>query len=135
MERVVALEHNDEYLAVPFSLLAVERVADVRVGGLDVVVFWAPGTASALDNSTIADGRDVGSSSAFSPEFGGRRLRFEPAGDGRFRDRETRSNWNLSGRAIAGELAGAQLTEIVHGNHFWFAWAVFRPDTEIWRGR
>ncbi len=135
MERVVALEHDDEYLAVPFSILAVERVADVRVGGLDVVVFWAPGTASALDNSTIADGRDVGSSSAFSPEFGGRRLTFEPAGDGRFRDRETRSTWNLSGRAIAGELAGAQLTEIVHGNHFWFAWAVFRPDTEIWRGR
>ncbi len=135
MERVVALEHDDEYLAVPFSILAVERVADVRVRGLNVVVFWAPGTASALDNSTIADGRDVGSSSAFSPEFGGRRLRFEPAGDGRFRDRETRSIWNLSGRAIAGELAGAQLTEIVHGNHFWFAWAVFRPDTEIWRGR
>lgn len=135
MERVVALEHDDEYLAVPFSILAVERVANVRVRGLDVVVFWAPGTASALDNSTIADGRDVGSSSAFSPEFGGRRLRFEPAGDGRFRDRETRSTWNLSGRAIAGELAGAQLTEIVHGNHFWFAWAVFRPDTEIWRGR
>ncbi len=135
MERVVALEQDDEYLAVPFSILAVKRVAAVRVGGLDVVVFWAPGTASALDNSTIADGRDVGSSSAFSPEFGGRRLRFEPAGDGRFRDRQTRSTWNLSGRAIAGELAGAQLTEIVHGNHFWFAWAVFRPDTEIWRGR
>ena len=135
MERVVALEHDDEYLAVPFSILAVERVADVRVGGLDVVVFWAPGTASAVDNSTIADGRDVGSSSTFSPEAGGRRLTFEPAGNGRFRDRETRSTWNLSGRAIAGVLAGAQLTEIIHGNHFWFSWAVFRPDTEIWRGR
>ena len=71
----------------------------------------------------------------FSPEAGGRRLTFEPAGNGRFLDRGTRSTWNLSGRAIAGELAGAQLTEIVHGNYFWFSWAIFRPDTEIWRGR
>jgi hypothetical protein len=135
MERVVALEHGDEHLAVPFSVLAEERVAGVRVSDLDVVVFWAPGTASAVDNSTIAKGRDVGSSSTFSPEYGGRSLTFEPAGDGLFRDRETGSTWNLSGKATAGPTAGAQLTEIVHGNHFWFAWAVFRPETEVWRGR
>ena len=87
-----------------------------------------------MDNSTIASGRNVGSSSAFSPELGGRNLTFEPTGDGLFRDRETRSTWNLSGQATAGPVAGAQLTEIVHGNHFWFAWGVFRPETEIWRG-
>ena len=135
MERIVALESGDEYVAVPFSTLAETRVANVRVGDLDVVVFWAPGTASALDDATIARGRDVGSSTAFSPEFGGRNLTFEPAEDGVFRDRETRSTWNLSGRAIAGPAAGTQLAEIVHGNHFWFAWAVFRPETRIWRGR
>ena len=134
MERIVALENNDEHLAVPFSVLDEERVANVQVGGLDVVVFWAPGTASAVDNSTIARGRDVGSSSAFSPKFGGRNLTFEPAGDGLYRDHETGSTWNLSGRAIAGPVAGSRLTQIVHGNHFWFAWAVFRPETEIWRG-
>ena len=134
MERIVALEDGDDYLAVPFSILAEKRVANVQVGGLDVVVFWAPGTASAVDNSTIASGRDVGSSSAFSPELGGRNLTFEPTGDGLFRDRETRSTWNLSGKATAGPVAGAQLNEIVHGNHFWFSWAVFRPETEIWRG-
>ena len=135
MERIVALENSDRHLAVPFSILAEERVANVHVGGLEIVVFWAPGTASAVDNATISAGRDVGSSSAFSPELEGRNLTFEPAGDGRFRDRETGSTWNLSGGAISGPVAGAQLTEIVHGNHFWFAWAVFRPETEIWRGR
>ena len=135
MERIVALEDSDEHLAVPFSVLAEERVANVQVGGLDVVVFWAPGTASAVDKSTIARGRDVGSSSTFSPEFGGRSLTFEPTGDGLFQDRETGLTWNLSGRATAGPAAGTQLTEIVHGNHFWFAWAVFRADTEVWRGR
>ena len=135
MERIVALEDSEQYLAVPFSVLAEERVANVHVGGLDVVVFWVSGTASAVDNAIIARGRDVGSSSTFAPELGGRRLTFEPAGNGLFRDRETRSTWNLSGRATDGPAEGTQLTEIVHGNHFWFAWAVFRPETEIWRGR
>ena len=135
MERVVALESDGEYLALPFSVLKDERVAQVRVGSLDVVVFWASGTASAVDNSTIARGRDVGSSTSFSPRVDGRVLTFEPSGNGRFRDRETGSEWNLSGRAVKGELEGTQLAEIVHGNHFWFAWGVFRPDTEIWRGK
>ena len=134
MERIVALENDDEHLAVPFSVLAEERVANVRVGALDVVVFWAPGTASAVDNATISRGRDVGSSTTFAPDFGGRRLTFEPVGDGAFRDRETGSTWNLSGKATRGPASGTQLSEIVHGNHFWFAWAVFRPETEIWRG-
>ena len=135
MDRVVALENNGEFLAVPFSVLAEERVANVQVGGLDIVVFWAPGTASAVDDSSIADGRDVGSSTSFFPEAGGRRLTFEAAGDGFFRDRETRSTWNLSGEAVGGELEGAQLTEMIHGNHFWFAWVVFRPETRVWSGR
>ena len=135
MERVVALESDGEYLPLPFSLLKDERVAQVKVGSLDVVVFWASGTASAVDNSSIARGRDVGSSTSFSPRVDGRVLTFEPRGNGRFRDRETGSEWNLSGRAVKGELEGTQLAEIVHGNHFWFAWGVFRPDTEIWRGK
>jgi hypothetical protein len=36
------------------------------------------------------------------------------------------------GEAIAGPLAGSQLTQVVSADHFWFAWAVFRPDTIIW---
>jgi hypothetical protein len=135
MERVVALESDGEYLAVPFSVLEDERVAQVTVGNLDVVVFWASGTASAVDESTIARGRDVGSSTSFSPSVDGRALTFESEGDGRFRDQETGTEWNLSGHAVKGELAGAQLAEVVHGNHFWFAWGVFRPDTDVWRGK
>jgi len=135
MERVVALESDGEYLAVPFSVLEDDRVAHVTVGDLDVVVFWASGTASAVDNSAIARGRDVGSSTSFSPSVDGRDLTFESAGSGRFRDRETGTEWNLSGRAVKGELAGTQLAEVVHGNHFWFAWGVFRPDTKVWRGK
>ncbi len=135
MERVVSLESENNYLAVPFSELSESRVANVTVGSQRLVVFWAPGVASALDDARISAGRDVGASAVFTPAAGGRNLTFEPAVDGRFRDRETRSEWNLSGLAVTGELAGTQLAEEPHGNHFWFAWGVFRPETEIWRAR
>lgn len=53
--------------------------------------------------------------------------------DGRFRDNQTGTTWNLAGLAIAGELSGTRLTPVPHGNHFWFAWVAFRPDTELWK--
>lgn len=28
---------------------------------------------------------------------------------------------------------GPRLEPVVHGDHFWFAWAAFAPETEIWR--
>ena len=131
MERVVAVDFNNESIAVPFSVLREKRVVAEEVGGMPIVVFWAPGTASALDNGRIPRGRDVGSSGVFDPRIGGRSLQFTPDGDGRFTDVETGSTWDILGHATAGPLAGEQLVEIPHGNHFWFAWGVFKPDTRI----
>ena len=131
MERVVAVDFNNESVAVPFSLLQEKRVITEEVGGMPIVVFWAPGTASALDSGRIHRGRDVGSSGVFDPRIGGRSLRFTPDGDGQFTDVETGSTWDILGRATDGPLAGEQLAEIPHGNHFWFAWGVFKPDTRI----
>jgi len=133
MERVVALERGGASVAVPFSVLEEERVAHVEVGGEEVVVFWAPGTASALDAGQIPRGRDVGSSNVFVPAADGERLTFEPDGDGRFRDRETGSLWTMTGEAIEGSLQGQELEPVTHGNHFWFAWGVFKPETRVWR--
>jgi hypothetical protein len=38
--------------------------------------------------------------------------------------------WNLVGVAVSGELEGTQLEPVIHAAHFWFASAVFRPETE-----
>ena len=46
-------------------------------------------------------------------------------------DVETGSSWNLVGMAIDGELEGTQLEAVIHANHFWFSWAVFKPETQI----
>ncbi len=131
MERVVSLDAAGDGIAVPFSALRDRKVIDVRLGDREVAVFWAPGTASALDKGTISDGRDVGATAVFEKTLEGRELEFEPAGDGRFRDRETGSTWNIAGTAIDGPLEGKTLTPVQHGNHFWFAWGVFKPDTKI----
>jgi len=47
-------------------------------------------------------------------------------------DDQTGSTWGSLGRATDGPLAGNRLRPLVSGNHFWFAWVVFKPETRIW---
>jgi hypothetical protein len=114
-ERVVTISLGGEDVAIPFSTLAARRV-----------------TASALDQAEIAASRDVGASGVFKPEVDGLRLTFAWDDDA-FVDRETGSCWSVLGQATAGPLQGKHLTSVVHANHFWFAWAVFKPGTRIVR--
>ena len=131
MERVAAVDVGAGWAAA-FADLRENGPAHADVGGRPIVVFWAPGAASATDRERIARARDVGQTAAFEREAGGRTLHFEPSGS-EFTDRETGSTWNMAGRAIAGPLRGERLSAVPHGNHFWFAWVVFRPDTEVWQ--
>ena len=130
MERVLTLELGSETAAFPFSALSELVVIEAEVGGEMVVAFWQPGQVSALDEAFIIGSRNVGSAGAFSPVLDGDRLRFE-ARDGAIVDAGTGSTWDVLGRAVTGPLAGRQLTPFVSGNHFWFAWAVFKPETRV----
>ncbi|MBA2363418.1 MAG: DUF3179 domain-containing protein [Chloroflexia bacterium] len=130
-ERVVTISLSGEDAAYPFSILAKERVITDSVGGQPIVVVYQPGTASALDASSIAASRDVGAAGVYRPEVDGRRLTFSWQESG-FVDAETGSRWTVLGRAIDGPLAGKALEPVVHANHFWFAWAAFKPDTRIY---
>ena len=130
MERVVAVELGEGW-AAPFAELREARVVNAEEADVPFVVFWSPGAASALDRSEIAEGRDVGQTAVYDRRLGDRTLTFETARGG-FRDRETGSLWDLAGRATAGPLKGQRLRAIPHGNHFWFAWVVFKPQTEVW---
>jgi hypothetical protein len=133
MERVAAVAIGDETVAYPFSRLRKTGVVNDGIKDTPVVVFWAAGTASALDSGDVARGRDVGATGVFDRRVDGKTLTFERARDGGFRDRETGTRWNLLGRALAGPLSGRQLRPIPHGDYFWFAWAAFRPETRVWR--
>ena len=129
-ERVLTVEINDDPVAFPFSALSELVVIEATVGGEPVVAFWQPGQVSALDGQFIIGSRNVGSAGAFSPFLDGERLSFESR-DGVIVDIGTGSTWDVLGRAVEGPLAGAQLEPLISGNHFWFAWAVFQPETRV----
>ena len=133
MERVAALLLDGQPLAFPFLLLEEERAVNHPADGRDIVVLFQPGTASALGQSRIADSRDVGSTGVFEAALDGQTLTFRAEGDG-FVDEQTGSLWNVLGQAVGGPLAGKSLAPIVHGNHFWFAWAAFAPETRVYGG-
>ena len=110
--------------------LAEEGVIEVTVSDRELVVWLQPGTASALDDATVAGGRDVGATGVFAPVVDGRRLTFTRADDG-FVDEQTGTKWDILGRAVTGPLRGAALEPYPHVDTFWFAWAAFLPDTQV----
>jgi hypothetical protein len=131
VERVLGVIMGGEAVAYPFETLSEAGVVGDTVGGQDVVVFYQPGQVSALDEPSIPDSRDVGSAAAYDPNLDGQALTFSYA-DGVITDNETGSEWNIFGQAVSGPLAGEELVQMLAYPHFWFAWAVFQPETTVW---
>jgi len=133
MERVVSVSIAGESVAYPYSELAKVGAVHDEIGDTPIVVFWQAGVNSALDATLIDEGRDVGATGVFSPLVDGRELSFQTAATaGPIVDAETGSGWTILGQATSGPQAGRQLEAIGHGDHFWFAWAAFEPETRIW---
>ena len=132
-ERVVALL-DGQPLAVPLSLVARRRVIDLGDRGRDVVIFGAAGLRSALDAAELSAGRKIPATGVFLPRAGGQRLTFQTGATADlFVDDETGTSWNILGEAVEGPLAGRRLSPVGHIDTFWFAWAAFRPSTEVLR--
>ncbi|MBK7897663.1 MAG: DUF3179 domain-containing protein [Anaerolineaceae bacterium] len=128
----VALPNGTD-VAYPLGVLIEQGVINDVQGGQNLAIFHEGGTASALGAAIIAEADDVGATGVFDPMVNGRLLTFRQEND-TILDNETNSTWNIVGQAIAGELAGQQLQRLVHGDHFWFSWAAFRPETIIYAG-
>ncbi len=116
-------------VAYPFSFLEENPVLNDIVNDSEIVALFDNGTFSAF-NDLRNERQTSGSVAVFSRNVGEQLLTFEASEDGII-DVETQSSWNFAGIAIDGELAGTQLEPVVHANHFWFSWAVFKPTTEI----
>jgi hypothetical protein len=74
---------------------------------------------------------DGPSGAAYSPEKDGRVLTFILE-DCRIKDQESGSEWDLAGRAVAGELAGAQLVPLPVRSTFWFSLVANFPEIEVY---
>jgi hypothetical protein len=126
MARVLGILSEDgDAIAFSYAQLEDELVINDKLADKPIAVFWKPGTASALDSSTISDGRDIGTTGVFLRTVDGQVLTFEGDGDGTFSDQETGTTWDIVGQAIDGPLAGKSLTPVNHHDTFWFAWAAF----------
>ena len=119
-DRIMGLEVSGGYKAYPLKELAMQPLINDTVGESPVLVTYA------VDTKT---------SRAFSRVVDGQTLTFSKTGSGELTDQETSSHWSRTGRAIAGPLEGAQLVELPPLPSFWFSWAQFNPETEVFIAR
>jgi hypothetical protein len=104
--------------AYPLARLAkTPGVVEETVGDVPVAVWWEP------------DGRTA---VAYDRRFQGRTLTFERVESGRFRDRETRTWFDLEGLALSGPSRGRSLTRVPGLQSEWYGWFAHHPDTTIW---
>ena len=120
-EKVVGVQIGERAKAYPYSLFSDGRmlVTDA-LGGTPILVFHDSGSrASAAYLAT--DGK---SALTFS----------EGAQNGVAVDDQTGTVWNLfTGEAERGLLAGKRLEPVRFMELYWFAWADFHPETEVYK--
>ena len=117
-ERVLAVNLGEDPIAFPFSALSESIVLTRESAEQPVVAFWQPDAVSALDESFIIAGRNIGAAGAFISAIDGAPATFEVR-DGVIVDTGTGNEWNVPDRAISGPLVGTQLDPVVSANHFW----------------
>jgi len=131
-ERVIGIYGKDFVKAYPWTLLRKEKVVNDIFEKQDLVLFFSKGMLSVVDERDISKSRDVGAVTVYSSKTNDIILHFKPFGDRQFKDTETKSIWNIQGECVEGELKGNELTPIIHGQHFAFAWLAFYPTTLIY---
>ena len=132
VDHVLAAGIGDVTKAYPFAILRQQRVVNDSFSETPIVIFFQSGVATALGDSVIDNARDIGTAGMYEATLEGELLTFVANDDGTFSDEQTASTWNGFGEAVAGELEGSQLNWINAFPHFWFAWAAFNPETEVY---
>jgi hypothetical protein len=132
LSRVVGVSVDGVDKAYPFELISEKGAVNDVLGDTPIAVLWGGETADALDSSTVAEGQAIGTGIAFDRTVGGQTLTLSTSGEDLFTDAETSSTWNLLGQAVDGPLAGERMDTVSHRNEFWFAWASFFPDGDVY---
>jgi len=117
---VVGVTLNGRSKAYPFPLLRQQSPIVDTVGGVPLV---------------LVVGTDGKSIRVFDRRVDGRKLELlATAGPWQMPlvDAETGSEWDFTGRAIAGPLAGRQLTKVKALKEYWFDWKLYQPATAVY---
>jgi hypothetical protein len=153
-EMVLGVWAGETARAYPFSLLTKSGLVKDRIGRTSVVVLYDPisQTASAYrpvasqprkfkgptpDKKTGESKLDPGTPlPAGSRELPPRTVTLAISGlkaPARFRDKETNSYWDITGRCVSGKMKGWTLEWVDSVQVKWFAWSAEYPKTEIYR--
>ena len=122
---VLGIVEADQPKAYPFVDLDQDPVVNDTIAGRDLVVVFQSRSGTAV---------------AFDRRVHGRTLTFDfvdsAGGNVQLRDSETGSLWSgLSGTAVDGPLAGAELTQLPAFYSFWFAWSDFYVNTALYQAQ
>ena len=115
-DQIAGLERGGAHKAYPLDELKKQTLVNDRVGSSPVLVTYSSKT---------------GTVRAFLRDPGGRTLTFRAAGAELLTDTETGSTWNRTGLAVAGPLKDTHLETLPPMPSFWFAWAQFFPNTDV----
>ena len=132
MERIVDIENNGQYKVYTLSDIKEFGVINDTFQKKKVVLFHQSGTVSVLDQGNISESKDIGTIAVYNRMLDGEKIVFKRT-KGVFKDKKTKSSWDITGYCYEGELKGKQLKIEPHSNHFAFAWLAFYPDTEIYK--
>jgi hypothetical protein len=105
--------------AYPFPSIRRGGPVNDRVGGLAILVVVGDDRRSVRAFDRALDGRTL----EFVARAGVRPLELS--------DLETGSDWDFSGRALRGPLAGRALRKVWSSKQYWFDWKLQRPHTTL----
>lgn len=119
-EKVIGVRLGGQVKAYSFTALGRDRVVNDKVGGVPLVV--------------VFDGASQ-SGAVYRTELGGKLLTFRPGPSAlSLVDDDTGSTWDgLSGKATSGTDAGMELEQVPITYSFWFGWADFYPNTQLYK--
>ena len=115
--RILGLEIDNNFMAVDIDYIRKVKVVNFYSGLTPLVALYDDrlGVARVYERS-VWEGR---SPALFVWQ------------DGVLRDVQTRSEWDMDGRCVKGNLEGASMEQLFGIYAFWFAWAAFNPETEL----
>lgn len=118
-ERILGVRLGVEVKAYDFKALARDRAVNDQVGGIPLVIVFDGGSESGA---------------VYRRDPGGALLKFSPAKGALQLTDDSGSVWDgLAGTALSGPMAGQVLEQVSITYSFWFGWADFYPDTELYK--
>jgi len=116
-EMIVGLDNEGQYKAYVLHQIESSKIINDKVGNKPIVLF-------SLYPRMVR---------AYSPMINSQTLDLQYNGStNKILDKQTGSEWNFDGLALNGQLKGKQLTRLPFDEGFWFSWAAFHTQTQIY---